>query len=160
MKKVLILLLIIVTVGIFSFQIYRKHILYKNTILKKEIINAVIFAYSLENSLFSDIIKISSRNDVYEHYRQGFSEEIANNLTDYSWSTRTNELIATEKATDIPKQVQVLKIKRDTAVVYYLIPEGIKTLWNVDEKYAIDYLKKENGRWIIVKSEWRNNLPE
>ncbi len=116
---------------------------------QQDVIDALKAAYGLEGALFqrgsSDTI---SREAVYAHYRQGFSERLAQQLTDYSWQAESHMLRATDRALAIPDSVGVLELTEDHALVAWIAPTTFRTQWGVP-RCVVDQLVREGGRWIV-----------
>lgn len=123
----------------------------------QEIIQAVKEAYNLEKQLYDHPDHYKNREQVYEHYRMGFCKNLAENLTNYSWSG--SEILNHEKSIMPPDSVNIISIADSMAEVYYAIPSDLQTLWEL-KKYAIDTLKKENGHWKIYSSTNVNSIPD
>lgn len=128
--------------------------------VKAEIIEAVIYANSLEKQLWETKEKFTSREQVYDHYRQGFSDGLATNMTDYSWSN-TSGLIPGDYATLPPEKVYIIKFDDSNATVYFETPKGLQSenTWGL-KKYTIDKLRKEKGRWLIIHSAVTDSKPK
>ena len=120
---------------------------------QQEVIDAVRTAYGLEGVLFqragSDTI---SREQVYAHYRQGFSVELAQQLADYSWQPESHMLRATDRALTVPDSVGVLELKQDRALVAWIPPTTFRQQWGAP-RCLVDRLVREDGRWIVEARE-------
>lgn len=123
---------------------------------KQEVRKAVKFAFGLEQQLWTHKSDFKSREQVYQHYRQGFSPGLSESLTSYSWSN--GELRATEKTMEPPDTVHVLSISGDQATVFYKIPPDLRNIWQL-KKYSIDNLQREGKRWIIYESNETDSVP-
>ena len=121
-----------------------------------EIIKAVKFAYGLEKDLKDHASEFHTREQVLEHFKQGFGIDLANSLTDYSWSG--HEVHIEDKTMAPPDSITVLSKSEDSAVVYYPVPNDLRALWGL-KKYAIDNLRKMDGQWKIFESRNINTVP-
>lgn len=121
-----------------------------------EVKSAVKTAFGLEQQLWDHKANFRTRKQVYNHYRQGFSDELAESLTSYTWSE--GELRATEKTMEIPDTVHIISISKEKATVYYKTPEDLRTIWQL-KSYTINYLRREENRWIIYKSSESDTIP-
>jgi hypothetical protein len=126
--------------------------------LESEIISSVKQAYSLEDQLFAAPDHYTSWDDVYRHYRQGFCEEIARRLADYSWWPEGNYLREGDKVMAVPDSIVVLEVGGTHAVVTYPSPELMKVLWGSKE-YTVDRLQREGDHWVIVESRTTDQMP-
>jgi len=120
---------------------------------QQEVIDGLRTAYGLEGVLFqragSDTI---SREQVYAHYRQGFSVELAQQLADYSWQPESRMLRATDRALTVPDSVGVLELKQDRALVAWIPPTTFRQQWGAP-RCLVDRLVREDGRWIVEARE-------
>ena len=118
---------------------------------QREVIEALRAAYGLESSLMSrgsgDTI---SRAEVYAHYRTGFGEELAQELTDYSWQSQ--RLRETDPALAVPDTVGVIELKHDRALVAWIPPTSFRRQWGAP-RCLVDRLVREEGRWVIQAHE-------
>ncbi|HKJ46904.1 MAG TPA: hypothetical protein VJ991_13815 [Balneolales bacterium] len=123
---------------------------------KNEVSKAVKFSFSLERKLWENESSFKTRKQVYQHYRQGFSDELAESLTSYTWTD--GGLRATEKTMEPPDTVHVLTVSDSEATVYYRIPTELRQIWQL-KKYSIDRLRRDDGRWIIIESNEADTIP-
>jgi hypothetical protein len=123
---------------------------------KDEVSQAVKFSFSLEQKLWDNESAFKTRKQVYQHFRKGFSDELAESLTSYSWTD--GGLRATEKTMEPPDTVHVLTVSDSEATVYYRIPTELRQIWQL-KKYSIDHLRLDNGRWIIIESNESDTIP-
>lgn len=121
-----------------------------------EIVKAVKFAYGLEKDLRDHASEYHTREQVLEHYKQGFGIDLANSLTDYSWTGHEVEIA--DKTMSPPDSINVLSKTDDSAVVYYPVPSDLRALWGL-KKYSIDNLHKMDGDWKIFESKNVNTIP-
>jgi len=128
----------------------------------KEIIEAIRFAYSLEEMLWDNEKKMKSKEDVYTHFRKGFSEQKAEDLTDYLWMEGEDEsgehyemLRAGDPVLIVPDSVEVLSKGEDRAealLKFKASEEGPVTYRAHSVKVK---LRKENGIWKIYEADAR-----
>jgi hypothetical protein len=120
---------------------------------QQDVIDALKAAYGLEAALLqrgsSDTI---AREAVYAHYRQGFGERLAQQLTNYSWQAESHMLRATDRALTIPDSVGVLELKEDRARVAWIPPTTFRAQWGAP-RCVVDQLVRDGGRWIIQAQE-------
>jgi hypothetical protein len=120
---------------------------------KDSIVSAVRAAYGLEHKLYDSTGTFESRDAVLANYRRGFSESMAQRLTDYSWSKDSSVLrCCREAALVVPDSVVVVS-KNDTAAsVVYPTPSFLQDRWGF-EPYTADQLRRCDGRWVITSSK-------
>jgi hypothetical protein len=128
----------------------------------REIIEAITYAYGLEGELWDNESKMKSREDVFNLFRKGFSEEKAKDLADYFWmeGTDTNGehfemLRAGDPVLIAPDSIEVLSKSEDRAealLKYEKSEEGPMTYKAHSVKVE---LRKENGVWKIYQAEVR-----
>lgn len=121
-----------------------------------EIIKAVKFAYGLEKDLRDHASEFHTREQVLEHFKKGFGIDLANSLTDYSWSG--HEVQIEDKTMSPPDSITVLSKSEDSAKVYYPVPADLRAIWGL-KKYAIDNLRKVDGNWKIFASTNVSAIP-
>jgi len=121
---------------------------------QEEVIEALRTAYGLEGSLIDRLgaFDTITREDVYAHYRQGFSDQLARELADYSWQPEEKRVRATDRALTVPDSVGVLELKSDRALVAWIPPTNFRRQWGAPRCF-IDRLVREEGRWIIQGRE-------
>ena len=124
----------------------------------KEIISAIKFAYGLEEELWEQQDKIHARKDVFKIFRQGFSEELSNEITNYLWmveSTDTGESFGMLRAGDpiliLPDSIEVKSKSSDTAIALLKYEENTEGPLTWEAYTAKLTLKNENGTWKIYK---------
>jgi len=123
-----------------------------------QVVAAVRFAYGLEKELLDHAGDFETRAQVYAHFRQGFSDDLATRLTGYAWGDGKPR--AGPFATQPPDTVHVLTLGNTTATVYYATPPLLREAW-VSEPYMLDELRREpDGRWVIVASKGITEAPE
>jgi hypothetical protein len=120
---------------------------------QREVIAALRTAYGLEATLSShppfDTI---SRDEVLAHYRTGFGEQMAQELTNYSWLPESHQLRSTDPALAVPDSVGVIELKGDRALVAWIAPTSFRRQWNAPRCF-VDRLSFVDGRWIIQGRE-------
>ena len=112
-------------------------------------IDALKRAFGLEAALFEQhraTFDSVSREEVYAHYRTGFSEQLAQQLTDYSW--QAGGLRAADRALAVPDSVGVLELKAAQAQVAWITPSDFRIQWSVP-RCEVDRTVREDGRWIV-----------
>jgi len=120
---------------------------------QQQVIEALRAAYELEGSLITHgSVDTISREEVYAHYRTGFGEQLAQELTSYSWQDADHRLRSTDRALAVPETVGVLELKQDRALVDWIPPTSFRRQWGAP-RCLIDRLIRENGRWIIQSHE-------
>lgn len=116
---------------------------------KSEIETAVIKANDCERELHKNRNKFTSKEEVYNYFKNYFSEELARNMTDYTWGI--NGFAAVEYALIAPKKAFISRMEDKKAEVFFETDAGLAELWGF-KKYTIQKLKKEKGKWIIYES--------
>src|SRR6267378_569243 len=119
---------------------------------EREVIDALRTAYGLERSLNTrTILDTISRVEVLAHYRTGFGEVMAEELTNYSL-VGGNRLRGTDPALAVPDSVGVLELKRDRARVAWIAPTSFRQQWNAPRCF-VDRMVRKDGSWIIEGRE-------
>jgi hypothetical protein len=126
----------------------------------KEIISAIEFAYGLEEELWRQQDKIHTREDVFKIFRQGFSEELANEITNYLWmleSADTGESFGMLRAGDpiliLPDSIEVKSKSSNTAIALLKYEENTEGPLTWEAYSANLTLKNESGTWKIYRIE-------
>jgi hypothetical protein len=130
----------------------------------RQIISAIEFAFGLEETLWKKEGEIKSRQDVLKVFRQGFSEKMAEEITDYEWMGETGDngegaglLRAADPILYLPDYIEVKSKTNEKAVAllrYNANTEGPVT-WDA---YTMTVtLKNENGVWKIYEMESRKS---
>jgi hypothetical protein len=124
----------------------------------KEIISAIKFAYGLEEELWEQQDKIHARKDVFKIFRQGFSEELSNEITNYLWmveSTDTGESFGMLRAGDpiliLPDSIEVKSKSSDTAIALLKYEENTEGPLTWEAYTSKITLKNESGTWKIYR---------
>jgi len=120
---------------------------------QREVIAALRAAYGLEGTLETHTpFDTISREEVLAHYRTGFGEEMAQELTNYSWWPASRQLRSTDPALAVPDSVGVVELKGDRAVVAWIAPTSFRRQWNAP-RCLVDRMVLMDGRWIIQGRE-------
>ena len=118
-----------------------------------KVIAALRTAYGLEGTLETHTpFDTISREEVLAHYRTGFGEEMAQELTNYSWLPASRQLRSTDPALAVPDSVGVVELKGDRAVVAWIAPTSFRRQWNAP-RCLVDRMVLVDGRWIIQGRE-------
>ena len=126
--------------------------------LKTDLKSFVKYANNLEQDIFDNEENFDSREAVYEHFRQGFSVDLATDITAYLWeagSLNASEIILAQPEGEI----YFTKLKADEAEVFYETPETLRDAWDL-KRYKIDKLRKEDNGWVIYESTDTDYEPE
>ena len=125
----------------------------------RELLSSLRAAYHLERGLYDSTHSFGSRDAVLTHYRQGFSESVAQRLTDYSWSRDSSMLRCCREAALVAPDTVVVVSKNDSAAaVVYVTPSFLQDRWGF-APYGEDELRKCNGRWLLTDSKELKNRP-
>ena len=120
---------------------------------QREVITALRTAYGLEGTLETHTpFDTISREEVLAHYRTGFGEEMAQELTNYSWLPESRQLRSTDPALAVPDSVGVVELKGDRALVAWIAPTSFRRQWNAP-RCLVDRMALVDGRWIIQGRE-------
>lgn len=126
----------------------------------EDIVGDYIIALEKEKELFKNRDNWQTKEQVYEFYRQGFTEKIARGLADYSWNEKLETLAPGDTSLFLPEdEVYVLKRNRHSAQLWHKTPEDRVVIWN-SNKYTVVTLVLENGVWIIDKSITQESCPD
>ncbi len=118
--------------------------------LKTELRSFVRYANNLEKDIFENEENFDSQEAVFEHFRKGFSIDLATDITAYLWedgSLNASEIILAQPESEI----FFIKLKADEAEVYYETPEKLRDVWGL-KRYKIDKLRKEDNGWVIYEA--------
>jgi|UPI00073217FA hypothetical protein len=120
----------------------------------EEVVAAVRFAYGLEAEVWRDPARFRTRAAIYEHFRQGFSPDLASAMTEHVL-TGDGDL-----ATWVPAQVQVAELLPSFALVWFPTPPafGEGGLWGL-ESYMQLKLRRDGGRWVVYEGTDRPAPP-
>jgi hypothetical protein len=120
---------------------------------QREVIAALRTAYGLEGTLEAHPpLDTISHEEVLAHYRTGFGEDMAQELTNYSWLPANHQLRSTDPALAVPDSVGVVELKGDRALVAWIAPTAFRHQWNAP-RCLVDRLVFVDGRWIIQGRE-------
>ena len=125
-----------------------------------EIADAVTSAFSLEEALWDGKLVFNDKEDVYDLFRKGFSEDMARRLANYYWmeekkqgKTSYRMLRAGDAVFVPPDNITVTSVENDRAVAlleYRENSEGPVT-W---EEHTIEVrLGKEEETWKIYDTD-------
>lgn len=109
------------------------------------IVAAVRLAYGLERAYWDNPRAWPTWERLYQHYRQGFSDDIARKMADFSLSGDG------DLATWEPDAVHLADIDGDTAIAWFDTPAEFQdeSGWGF-ERYMVVRLRRESdGRWVI-----------
>jgi hypothetical protein len=128
----------------------------------KEIMDAIKYAYGLEEVLWDNERKIKSKADVFNHFISGFSAEKAKDLANYFWMEGRDEigekagmLRVGDPVLMVPDSVEVLSKSEERAealLKYKAIEEGPVTYKSHSVRVK---LRKENEIWKIYEADVR-----
>jgi hypothetical protein len=125
----------------------------------RELIQMLRAAYHLERELYDSTRSFANRDAVLAHYRLGFSESVAQRLTDYSWSSDSSILRCCREAIMVaPDTAAVVSKTASAAAVVYVTPSFLQDRWGFGP-YGEDELKMCNGRWLVAGSKELENRP-
>lgn len=121
---------------------------------QQEVIEALRASYGLEGDLIKRVGPSGriSKEEVHTHYRQGFGDQLARDLTEYSWQAEIQQVRATDLALAVPDSVGVVELRSERALVAWIPPTAFRRQWGAP-RCLIDRLVREDGRWIIQGRE-------
>jgi hypothetical protein len=127
--------------------------------LELELIEAYRFAYSLEDRLYENKSAYVSRDQVHDFFRQGFTADFANELTDYYWQ-ESEGLLSLGSYLVLPEMdIHVLDIDPGReARLWHETDEWDRMHWGM-ERYKIITLRMENGKWKVHDEASTADLP-
>jgi hypothetical protein len=114
------------------------------------VIDALRLAYGLEQALYQRADSVTSWDQVYAHYRRGFSEPLARRLADYSWEAESGTLRATDAAMAVPDSVGVLQLERKEALVAWIPRNDFRQRWELP-RCIVDRLERQDDHWVVVE---------
>ena len=128
--------------------------------LTNDVIQAVISAHSLEASLFAKQPPAGSRDEVLGHFRQGFSEEIAQRLTEAMWDA-DQWVLKPGQANLFPIRgpIEFLELRKKRATVFYHASKEELERWQ-SMRWQINELIKTNDQWIIRAGHETDRRPK
>lgn len=114
------------------------------------VIDAARFAYGLESEYWEDPSAFDSPDDLYAHYRQGFSPDLAAAMTAHTLASQG------DLATWAPEQVFVAELGVNDALVWFPTPPafGQDGVWGLAD-YMHLRLRREGDRWVVY---WGRDL--
>lgn len=118
------------------------------------VVDAVRFAFGLEAAYWQHPDVFRSRDAVYDHFRQGFSPDLAAAMAAHVLGGDG------DLATWVPEQVQVVELEASHALVWFPTPAafGASGLWNLAD-YMHVRLRREGARWVVDWAEDRAAPP-
>lgn len=120
---------------------------------------AVRSAYLLERRVLEQRSVLPSREAVARIYREGFSDDLAERLASASWSERHGGVHPGGFLLEPPARVVARTRGRDGATVVFETPVVQRLLW-LERPYTVAELRRENGRWLIVRATSVRERPE
>jgi len=109
----------------------------------QQIADAVIRAYRLEAAYWRDPQRFGTWEALYAHYRQGFSANIAEQLTEFTLGNDG------DMATWVPPKVFVIDHDDAFALAWFRTPKAfIDGPWAF-QPYMVVRLRLEEDRWVI-----------
>jgi hypothetical protein len=109
----------------------------------QEIANAVIRAYRLETAYWQDPRRYSTWQALYAHYRQGFSADIAEQMTAFTLGNDG------DMATWVPAEVFVIKHDDAFALAWFRTPKDFTDGPWALQPFMVVRLRLEQDRWVI-----------
>ncbi len=120
----------------------------------REVIEATRFAYGLETDYWRDPSDFRSYEQLYAHYRQGFSPELAAAMAKHTLTSKG------DPATWVPDRVQVAELDADKALVWFVTPVefGKSGFWGLED-YMLLRLRRDGSRWVVYWGDDRSSPP-
>lgn len=121
--------------------------------LKYEIVQAYLFAYSLEERLWQQTESFETKEAVFKFMQQGFSDDFAWDLADYYW-TEPDGLLGAGSFLTVPEHtIYMLKIdlENNEALLWHETDEWDRDHWSM-EAYKIVTLQLADGIWKVKDS--------
>ena len=110
---------------------------------EQAVANAVIGAYSLETEYWRDPRRFRTWDELYAYYRQGFSDDIAEQMTEFTLED------GGDMATWVPSAVHVVDHGDAFALAWFATPTDFRQgIWGF-ERYMVVRLRREDGRWVV-----------
>ena len=111
---------------------------------EQTIIDAVKLANALEGQYWDDPGAFRTREQLYAHYRKGYTAAIAERMTDYTLTQNG------DAATWVPDEVHVVSIDEDSAVAWFRTPPAFAEhgSWGF-QPFMVVRLRREEDRWVI-----------
>lgn len=113
--------------------------------MEQAVIAAVRLAYGLERAYWEAPARWPTWDRLEAHYRQGFSSDLAQAMTDYSMGGDA------DPATWVPDKVHVASIDGDTATVWFPTPTdfGRDSAWGLEAYMVLRLRREADGRWVV-----------
>ena len=118
----------------------------------QEVVDAARFAYGLETGYWEHPEDFSTRDKLYQYYRQGFSAELAAAMTAHTLSGDP------DLATWVPQQVHVAKIDDGRALVWFPTPAALGATWGLED-YTVLRLRRDGDRWVVYEGRDQSAPP-
>lgn len=118
--------------------------------LEQEIVQAYLFAYSLEKQLWNRTEVFETKEAVFQFMQQGFSDDFAWDLADYYW-TEPEGLLGLGAYLIVPEHtVHVLEIdlENNEATLWHETDQWERDHWQMDT-YKIVTLQREDNGWKV-----------
>ncbi len=118
------------------------------------VVDAVRFAFGLESAYWDDPAAFRTRDAVYDHFRQGFSPDLAAAMTAHVLGGDG------DVATWVPEQVHVVALEASQALVWFPTPAsfGRAGLWDLAD-YMHVHLRREGAHWVVDWAKDRSAPP-
>jgi len=124
-----------------------------------EIVAAVKYAHGLEAELFRSPESFPGRDAVQRHFRQGFSEDLAQRLAEHVWIGGDIGLRPGEPVMAAPDKVTVTAVEGGRATAVFQTPPWMMETWGFGP-YTIVSLARENDRWVISAERGSAQIPD
>jgi len=128
----------------------------------KDLIEAVVYAYSLEEELWGNESRIKSKEDVLKLFRKGFGEKAARELSDYYWVEGEDQyggsssmLNAGDPVFIQPDSIEVLSRKGETAEVLLKFSKSEEGPITYRAHSVRVVLKRETNVWKLYDADTR-----
>jgi len=128
----------------------------------RDLVEAVVYAYSLEEELWKNESRIKSKEDVFKIFRKGFGEKVARELSDYYWMEgedqyggRTSMLNAGDPVFIQPGSIEVLSRKGGKAEVLLKFSKSEEGPITYRAHSVRVVLKRETDVWKLYDADSR-----
>ena len=118
----------------------------------QEVMDAARFAYGLETGYWEHPEQFPTRDKLYQHYRQGFSPDLAATMTAHTLSADS------DLATWVPERVHVAELGVSQALVWFPTPPAFSQIWGL-EHYTLLRLRRDGGRWVVYEGRDQSAPP-
>lgn len=117
----------------------------RDAAVERVIIDAVRLAYGLEQAYWDAPERWPTWEQLNAHYRAGFSNELAQAMTDYSRAG------SSDPATWVPDEVRVADINGNSALVWFTTPPefGRDSPWGLEAYMVLRLRREDSGRWVV-----------